>query len=180
MRTFDPFSDRLARDLRNDLSSALVDRLTGKTPDAIARQADLWRAKGLASVYATYMDQRLKSYQSAVTEIESSGYTDPRHQAVILWNARLFFELHELLETIWYKAKGPERTALKGLIQAAGAFVHNLRGKPKAANGLAQRARQHLQEGADTLGYITNLNRLIDDLAQLPHEPTRLTLNPSC
>lgn len=180
MRTFDPFSDRLARDLRNDLSSALVEQLTGKASDAIARQAELWRAKGLASVYATFMDQRLKSYRTVLAEIERAGCSDPRHQAVILWNAGLFFELHELLETIWHRAKGPERTALKGMIQAAGAFVHNLRGKPKAAGGLAQRARQHLQEGAGALGYIANLDRLIDDLEQLPHEPTRLTLDRSC
>jgi hypothetical protein len=180
MRTFDPFSDRLARDLRNALSSALVDRLTGKGDDALDLQADFWRAKGLAPVYASFLEQQLESYRAVVAEIERTGHTDPRHQAVQLWNAGLFFELHELLETIWLKAPEPERTALKGMIQAAGAFVHNLRGKAKAAGSLALRARQHLKDGADALGYITNLDQLIDDLKQLPSEPTRLILAPSC
>ncbi len=178
MRTFDPFSDRTARDLRNALSSALVEQLTGKASDAVVLEVDQWRGRGLAPLYTAFMDQCQKSYQTVLSEITSAGHADPRHQAIVLWNAGLFFELHELLETIWLKAQEPERTALKGLIQAAGAFVHNLRGKPKAAGGLALRARQHLRDGADALGYVTNLDRLIDDLERLPNEPTLLILNP--
>lgn len=178
MRTFDPFSDRLARDLRNALSTALVDQLTGKVPGAIAREADLWREKEMAPIYTSFLEERLGSYDAVLADIESVGHTDPRHQAVDLWNAGLLFELHELLETIWVEAKEPERTALKGVIQAAGAFLHNQRGKPEAAAGLAQRARRHLKTGAGALAYIENLDRLIDDLERLPAEPTRLTLNP--
>jgi len=178
VRTFDPFSDRTARDLRNALSSALVEQLTGKASDAVAHEADQWRGRDLAPLYTAFMDHCQKSYQTVLDEVEAAGHTDPRHQAVVLWNAGLFFELHELLETIWLKAKEPERTALKGLIQAAGAFVHHLRGKPKAAGGLALRARRHLREGAAALGYIANLDRLIDDLLDLPDQPPLLTLDP--
>lgn len=178
MRPFDPFSDRLARDLRNALSSALVDQLTGKASDAILREADRWREKEMAPTYTAFLEERLRSYDAVLAEIEKVGHTDPRHQAVNLWNAGLLFELHELLETIWLKAKEPERTALKGVIQAAGAFLHNQRGKSDAAAGLAQRARRHLKTGADALGYIENLDRLIEDLERLPDEPTRLALKP--
>ena len=54
---------------------------------------------------------------------------DPRYQAIYLWNLELFFEMHELLETIWLKTPEPERSALKGLIRAAGVYYHFKRGK---------------------------------------------------
>jgi hypothetical protein len=179
MRGFDPFNDRTARDLRNNLSSALVDQLVGDAADAIDIQAGYWKEQHLAPVYLAYLNQQQASYTKVLAEIHAAGHTDPKYQAVVLWNAGLFFEMHELLESIWYKAMEPERTALKGLIQAAGAFVHNLRGKPDAARGLALRARQHLQAGAEALGYITNLDQLIQDLLRLPQKPTRLQLDPS-
>jgi predicted metal-dependent hydrolase len=87
-----------------------------------------------------------------------------------LWNAGLYFELHELLETIWLDAPEPERSALKGWIQAAGACVHYQRGKPDAALGLAARARTYLRAGSTALAFIANLEEFIDaleDLSQL-------------
>jgi uncharacterized protein len=41
-----------------------------------------------------------------------------------LANHGLFFEVHELLEPVWFRASEPERTALQGLIQVAVAFHH--------------------------------------------------------
>jgi len=41
------------------------------------------------------------------------------------FNRRLFFEAHEVLETLWLKERGqPRDLFFKGLIQLAGAFVH--------------------------------------------------------
>ena len=176
MRTFDPYSDRTARDLRNALSSALVEQLTGESTDAVQREIDRWVERELTQLYTDYIARCRQTYGTLIDEIAADGCTDPRYQAVFLWNAGLFFELHELLETIWMKAKEPERSALKGWIQAAGAFVHNLRGKPKAAQGLALRARKYLRGGADVLGYIANLDRLIEALEHLPDEPVKLEL----
>jgi len=176
---FDPFGDRLARDLRNYLSTAFVAQLTGENPDALALEVGRWQARDLAPVYANYLKERQAAYLRMIEDIEKSGYTDPRHQAVLLWNAGLLFELHELLETIWPKAREPEHTALKGWIQAAGAFVHFFRGKPDAARGLAEKARQNLRAGAEALGYLVNLDQLIRDLHDLPDVPTRLKLDVS-
>ena len=163
--TFDPYSDRLARDIRNSLSSALVKELNGNDAGVLSAAADDWQEKALTPVYRNYIDDRLALYWRAIDEIRANQLVDPRYQAICLWNMGLFFEMHELLETIWRKAREPERSALKGLIQAAGVYVHFRRGKVEAARSLARRAEMYLREGRSYLGFIANLDRLIEAVA---------------
>jgi predicted metal-dependent hydrolase len=40
------------------------------------------------------------------------------------WNERKYYEAHDVLEQLWLKTKSPDADYFKGLIQAAGAFVH--------------------------------------------------------
>ena len=166
LKTIDPFSDRTARDLRNSLSSALVRDLTAGGGEGVDSVADRWLAEAVAENYTQYVTERRHRYAQVLEDIRSRGLRDARLQAVMLWNAGLFFELHELLETIWTSAPEPARTALKGWIQAAGACLHLERGKPDAARGLARRARGHLAAGAASLSFIANLDDLIEALGR--------------
>jgi predicted metal-dependent hydrolase len=40
------------------------------------------------------------------------------------WNEHRYYEAHDVLEQLWLNAKSPDADFFKGLIQAAGAFVH--------------------------------------------------------
>ncbi|HXO93853.1 MAG TPA: DUF309 domain-containing protein [Candidatus Acidoferrum sp.] len=40
------------------------------------------------------------------------------------WNEQHYYEAHDVLEQLWLKTKSPDADFFKGLIQAAGAFVH--------------------------------------------------------
>jgi predicted metal-dependent hydrolase len=40
------------------------------------------------------------------------------------WNQQQYYEAHDVLEQLWLKTKSPDAHFFKGLIQAAGAFVH--------------------------------------------------------
>jgi hypothetical protein len=62
-------------------------------------------------------------------------------EAADLFDARLFFEVHELLEPYWMRAEGATREALQGLIQIAVGFQH-------LVNGNLEGARMHLEEGS--------------------------------
>ena len=53
------------------------------------------------------------------------------------FNARQFFEAHEVWEEIWLTEDEPERTFLQGLIQIAAAFHHYRRGNPEGAENLS-------------------------------------------
>ena len=60
--------------------------------------------------------------------------------AATLFDAGLYFEVHEFLEPYWARATGSDREALQGLIQVAVGFEH-------LANGNASGARALLEEG---------------------------------
>ena len=40
------------------------------------------------------------------------------------WNEKRYYEAHDVLEQLWLKTKSSDTDYFKGLIQAAGAFVH--------------------------------------------------------
>lgn len=52
------------------------------------------------------------------------------------FNAREFFEAHEVWEEIWLEEAEPEKTFLQGLIQIAAAYHHYCRGNPSGAESL--------------------------------------------
>jgi len=52
------------------------------------------------------------------------------------FNARKFFEAHEVWEEIWLVAAEPEKTFLQGLIQLAAAYHHYEHGNPSGAESL--------------------------------------------
>ena len=40
------------------------------------------------------------------------------------WNEQRYYEAHDVLEQLWLNTESPDANFFKGLIQAAGAFVH--------------------------------------------------------
>jgi DUF309 family protein family protein len=61
--------------------------------------------------------------------------------AALLFDTGLYFEVHELLEPHWLRARGDDREALQGLIQVTVGFQH-------LANGNVAGARSLLREGS--------------------------------
>jgi hypothetical protein len=64
--------------------------------------------------------------------------------AVALWDERLFFEVHEVLEAVWRTAAGDVRQALQGVIQLAVAFHHLEHGNRRGARSLLVEGRSRL------------------------------------
>jgi predicted metal-dependent hydrolase len=52
------------------------------------------------------------------------------------FNARRFFEAHEVWEELWLSSAEPDKTFLQGIIQIAAAFHHHLRGNQRGACSL--------------------------------------------
>lgn len=76
-------------------------------------------------------------------------------QAAVLWNQRLFFEVHEVLEAVWKTTTGPMRQALQGLIQIGVALHHH-------AHGNARGARTLMHEGRDRLAASRGVLPILD------------------
>ncbi|MEW6219523.1 MAG: DUF309 domain-containing protein [Thermodesulfobacteriota bacterium] len=146
--SFDPFGDRLARDLRNQLSQALAAALASGQPDPVLAVAAGFRPR-LAAVHLDYLDRRLAGYTTVLGRgpvTDDSGWWQA---LAALWEQGLFFEVHELIEGRWRRARGQERAALHGLILAAGALVHREAGHDAAAVKMAGRARALLPRTSD-------------------------------
>jgi hypothetical protein len=174
MKLFDPFSDRMSRDIRNALSSALVKELCGEQDRYVDTVAGRWLDDVGEEPYRSYIEQCRARYGLVLDHVRKQQIRGTRNQAVVLWNFGLFFEMHELLETIWLGSSGRERNALKGLIQAAGAYVHLLRGKPEPARKLAHRAGQNMRKAKEYLSFIANLDQLLHCLDTLVDPPPKL------
>ncbi len=175
---FDPFNDRLSRDIRNTLSEAFIDTLSRMEPSAYRDEADIWRAKNPSEIYLEYIQNRLQSYDQVFEQIKVGQLVDPLLQCLVIWNSRLFFEFHEHLEGIWIQATGDKRQALKGLIKAAGVYIHNEYGRRQAVKSLSIKSHNLIRQYSHSLTFITNLDVLAQKLIARDPIPPRLE-NPA-
>ena len=172
---FDPFNHRLSRDIRNSLAEAFADALQAADPLCYQQTVDQWLAKELTDALAGYVRDRMKRYDAVIKRVRKHSIVDAGSQALVSWNHELFFEVHELLERIWLKTNGDEHQALKGLIQAAGVYVHLEFNNRSAAEKLAGKAADRIRTYADCLPFIGNLDSLLQSLNNLDRRPPRLT-----
>lgn len=95
-------------------------------------------------------------------------------QAADLFDAGLFFEVHELLEPYWLRAEGAGREALQGLIQIAVGFQHLVNGNLEGAHMLLEegcvRAEGKRLERRD-LGDFARAARGAHDVSAIPRFP---------
>ena len=142
---FDPFNDRLSRDIRNTLSGAFINALSRKQTSDYQAAAEKWLAE---KPIASRLDDALL-------------------QSLVLWNNGLFFEFHEHLERIWHQTSGDEYQALKGLIKAAGVYIHMEHNRQQASESLSEKSLKLIRQYSHCLAFITNLNVLIQRLEML-------------
>lgn len=68
--------------------------------------------------------------------MENHAQNDKFQAGIEMFNARLFFESHEVWEEIWLHSAEPEKAYLQGIIQIAAAYHHYLRGNRKGTRSL--------------------------------------------
>jgi hypothetical protein len=183
MQQFDPFNDRLARDIRNGLSHALIKGLDQSNPKLVHDVATGFLGRNLAPRYTEYIQARLRHYDAIFAETGKDKETDIFSQALILWDKELYFEVHDRLETIWLPATGTRRLALQGMIRAAGAYIKWHSGQQEAARKMAAKAAAALIENRAALPrQIQNMDTLLRVLQnpadKFPHILLRSTPLP--
>ena len=161
---FDPFNDRMSRDTRNRLSEAFVSALGRLDLEPVRQEADALKGLSIPKSCADYIRNRVRRYGQILDQAAAGQIRDPKQQVLLVWNAGLFFECHELLETLWLNTDGAERKALQGLIQSAGVFVHRELGRKTPAEKLSPKAVNLLERYRSQLYFIANLEDLISAL----------------
>ena len=157
---FDPFNDRLSRDIRNTLSEAFVESLVQIEPLGYQVAAEKWLVTKPAAGYVNYIQDRLHRYDLVLEKIMASRLDDALLQSLVLWNNGLFFEFHDHLESIWQQATGDEHQALKGLIKAAGVYIHLEHNRQAAVKSLSIKSLNLIRRYSHCLAFITNLDVL--------------------
>lgn len=162
---FQPFTDRLSRDIRNDLSESLVAVIREQTISPSQEVADKYLQTRPAPVYCDYIKERLERYQRALVAIGEER-ANPLFIALVLWDEKLFFEVHEILEHAWLKAEGEEKLFLQAMIRAAAVYIKRDAGYTEVAVRIGLKALPVLENNRHRLAPYTDPERLIQALRQ--------------
>lgn len=172
---FNPFEDRLSRDIRNDLSETIIGTIENRSLAEAEKIAASYRARDLSSTYTNYIDQRLKRYGMAVETLKAdSGLLV---QAAVLWDLGLFFEVHEILEPAWMEVTGDEKRLLQALIRAAGVYINLELGYRQRAEKIGAKTVPVLKELQEGLADSINAEALIAALETLSEEPPQISVH---
>jgi hypothetical protein len=172
---FDPFNDRLCRNVRNALSESFKSAVEKRDLQPVCQVAHSFLNEGLPACVSDYLRQRLATYEKVLVEMASKRLADPLDIALVIWDRRLFFETHEYLEPYWMAATGDEKRLFQALIRAAGAYVHLEQGNLAAAKRIAGKAIDGLTHGRERLAAHADPQRLLDKLETLDPVPPTLS-----
>jgi len=163
--SFNPFEDRLSRDIRNDLSESIVDVLAKRSLAEAETVAASYLQDEPAGPYKDYIQTRLERYARALDQIQPE--TSLLHRAAILWNLNLLFEVHEILEPPWMVASGNRKLILQALIRAVGVYINlELDYRDRAAK-IAAKALPVLTELQSEVSDEIGIDELISGIEQL-------------
>ena len=173
---FDPFENRLCRDIRNQLSQNFLTAIQTKDTSIFLSAASTQKQKTLDPSQINYIDDRIKRYKMVLGQMDpldqsNTGPDTAYPIARLLWDQHLFFECHEWLEPFWIEASGPEKKALQAIIRAAGAHVLFESNRLSGAEKSAQKAIALLQEYKAQIPALFKPNQLIQTLKNLTFPP---------
>jgi hypothetical protein len=139
------------------------------------------RLQGAYRAHGPSLADRCSRAASAVRDWRdqgTEGIAPLLDRAASLANHGLFFEVHELLEPVWFRAMEPMRMALQGLIQIAVGFHHIENGNREGARSLLVLGVAKLAEAGealplDTRGWLDELRATLATLAS-GGTPTRI------
>jgi hypothetical protein len=169
---FDPFSSRLARDIRNTLSDSFLQALAERDPTLYRKKTEEYLAQKLERPYQEYITERLRKYDIVLGTLIRKDSNDKMEQARILWRHKLYFEMHELLEEVWGGSTGERRRGLQGLIRAAGMRIHIENNNIKAAVNMGMKARTDLKRYGASLTDFSELEAVSAEISRTLAELT--------
>jgi hypothetical protein len=137
--------------LRNRLAETILSALGDPTARRDLEREDFdWLADARPE-HAAIVRARARRASAALAACAPLPPEPSLEQALVaaaaLFDAGLHFEVHELLEPYWTRAKGAERQALQGLIQVAVGFQHLANGNREGARSLLEEGSVRLHEG---------------------------------
>ena len=161
---FDPYSQRLARDVRNTLGHWFVHGLMDGAPDPAGLALARLDIKDLPQSHRQWVAEQMDMYRGFAVKHPDAAQASPLELGLELWRWGLFFEAHEALEEAWQSSEGDRRLAFKALVQAVGSCIHARRGAAGPAASLAAKAAEGLEQYGHSLPELAWLPQLVQEL----------------
>lgn len=174
---FEPFQDRFSRIIRNDLGATIGEVLARQDIESARKVAEKYLRADIDSCYRGYIEERLAKY-SAVVELLDTVPADTLWQALVLWDHQLFFEVHEVLEDAWIRARGKEKQILQAMIRAAGVYIKLEYDYTEAAQKIARKAIPVILTNRDLLDAYFDPDTLVAALRECSLPPPQLLRSP--
>jgi uncharacterized protein len=177
---FDPFKNRLCRNIRNELSESLMEAIHSQNIGTSTLVAQKYESEGAEPFIDRYIRDRMTRYQIILDQVRSTQLQ--RHDAfmvaLLLWDQELFFEVHEWLEIKWCNSQGAEKMIFQALIRAAGVYIHLEHGRIEGAKKMASKAVEGLTRYKALAPSCYNIDLLIEKLKALDPVPPKLGASP--
>lgn len=167
---FDPFENRLSRDIRNTLGHCFVKAIQAKDQSLFHTESSQYQSGKTQAHIKTYINNRttlLKKVFDQMTACNLQPDNDFFLIACILWNFELFFEFHEWLEIKWTAARGNYKKALQAMILAAIAYEQVAYDRKFSAKKVALKAIGLFNQYKDLIPKPFDANLFIVKLAAL-------------
>jgi hypothetical protein len=174
LSTKGPYTSRLFRDMRNDLAKKFIVSLETLDWQPVSEVIATYQRKTMEPEHQEYLTIREKKYREALKKRETEKITGTYPLAALLWDAGLFFEVHEYLEPLWIDATGIKKKVLQALIRAAGTYVHLHQGNMTGAAKMAEKAIKTLNLHQEMIPADINIKLLLAKLSTLDPSPPLL------
>ncbi len=141
--------------------------------------ADKYLLGNLQPIHKQYIDNRIGGYTRTLEKIISGNITAPFSRALVLWDEKLFFEVHEILEHEWLNSEGAAKLIFQAMIRAAGMYIQLARGNIKGATSMAAKAVETFDNNRSEVPDILNIDLLLSKLRNVDPIPPKLFKNIS-
>ena len=175
---FDPFENRLCRDIRNSLGHAFVLAIQTKDMDSFKKVADQYQPDTRPEPVRDYIRHREACLKIIYEKINTFPISpkDEVSISILLWNLELFFEFHEWVEIKWNSAFGRNKKAFQVLILCAVTYEQLLYKRRRPAEKAAVKALLLLNEYRDALPEGFGADLLIQKLTGPDPVPPKFSL----
>lgn len=166
---FDPFESRLCRDVRNKTGAAVIRSLKKGSTTPFEDTVKGIEPDKLPPACRNYIAQR-KTALILLLEKTKCGKADGSMFYIIaehLWNARLYFEMHEWIEEKWAAAAGDEKRWLQALILAATALEQFEYNRTGPAGKLAAKAVRGIEQHAGKFAGTVNAGQILQNIERI-------------
>jgi hypothetical protein len=176
MKIFDPLTSRSCRNIRNEMAVGLLRAIHDRNLAPVLAIAETYRAMGLEPHIQNYIEARMSRYRKILSQIppEDPTIRQALSVAVLLWDHKLFFEVHEWLEKKWHRSRGAEKALYQALIRAAGTYMHLESNRTETARKIAAKAIPVLKKHRALLPADYPLGALISGLESLDPDAPKL------